>query len=140
MTLVDSLQAALAGEHAAVYGYGVIGARLAGTSSAVRARSGYDTHRARRSSLRTAIAGAGAEPVAAEAAYDLGGPVLTPAQAKALAARIELAAAATYADVVAASDGAARGIPASWLSDAAVRAAVWSGTAAVFPGLPERSR
>jgi len=65
---------------------------------------------------------------------------VTPAQAKALAARIELAAAATYADVVAASDGAARGIPASWLSDAAVRAAGWSGTAAVFPGLPERSR
>ena len=138
MTLVDALQACLAGEHAAVYGYGVVGARLADGALDSRARSAYDIHRVRRATLRSMVAAAGAEPAAAQPAYDLGGPVLSPAQARALAARIELGAAATYADLVAATDGAARGVPASWLGDAAVRAAGWSGRVAPFPGLTER--
>ncbi len=139
MSLVDALQAALAGEHAAVYGYGVVGGRLEGTAQAARARSGFDTHRVRRTTLRGLVSAAGGEPVVAQPAYDLGGPVVTTAQAAGLAARIELAVAAAFADLVAASQGTERTVPAAWLTDAAVRAAGWSGSPAAFPGLTERA-
>ncbi|NED21451.1 DUF4439 domain-containing protein, partial [Streptomyces sp. SID9913] len=45
-----ALQAALAAEHAAVYGYGVVGGRI-GKERAPQARSAYDAHRARRDTL-----------------------------------------------------------------------------------------
>lgn len=139
MNRLDALQAALAGEHAAVYGYGVVGARLEGGADERAARSGFDVHRARRATLERLVRAAGAEPVAAAAAYELGGPVRTASQAVALAARIEAGTAATYADLVAAADAALRTSTATWLVDAAVRGTAWSGRAPVFPGLTERT-
>jgi Domain of unknown function (DUF4439) len=135
MTQVDALQTVLAGEHAAVYGYGVVGARLVGQHDERQAVAGYDTHRSRRAAVTTALLAAGAQPTAAAAAYDLGGPASTPAQARALAARIERGAAATYAGLVGAGDQAARVTGAGWLADAAVRQAAWSGVPETFPGL-----
>lgn len=143
MTLLDALQAALAGEHAAVYGYGVVGARLAGRSDEAAARAGYDVHRTRRDLLEQQVRDRDAEPVAAQPAYDLGGPVATPAQARALATQIEHGTAATYADLVGATDpatdAALRATAGAWLRDAAVRAVGWSGAAQAFPGLTERA-
>lgn len=139
MTLLEALQSALAGEHAAVYGYGVVGGRLAGRPDEAAARAGYDVHRARRDALEGLVRAEGAEPVAAAVAYDLPGPVQTPAQARALAADLELGTAATYADLVAVADARLRATAGGWLRDSAVRAAGWSGTAATFPGLTERS-
>ncbi|MGV9237981.1 DUF4439 domain-containing protein, partial [Streptomyces nigra] len=43
---VTALQAALAAEHAAVYGYGVVGGRI-GEDRRSDARAAYDAHRAR---------------------------------------------------------------------------------------------
>jgi hypothetical protein len=139
MTLLDAVQGALAGEHAAVYGYGVVGARLTGGPDEAAARAGYDVHLARRDALDVLVRAAGAEPVAAAVAYELPGPADTPAQARALAADLELGTAATYADLVAVAEAPLRATAAGWLQDAAVRAAGWSGTAATFPGLTERS-
>jgi hypothetical protein len=138
-TAVDALQAALAGEHAAVYGYGVVGARVVSSADRRAATAAFDTHRQRRSTLTTWIEATGATPVPAAAAYELGGPVTTPAQARALAARIETGVAATYADLVATSTGSTRSTVAAWLSDAAVRQTAWSGRPQTFPGLTERS-
>jgi hypothetical protein len=139
MSATDALQAALAGEHAAVYAYGVVGARLEGTPDARAAQSGYDAHRQRRSTITRMLVEAGATPTPAASAYDLGGTVPTPAAARALAAIVETRAAATYSAVVAAAEDAVRQAAALWLADAAVRATAWSGRPATFPGMPERT-
>jgi hypothetical protein len=138
-TAADALQAALAGEHAAVYAYGVVGGRLQGLPDQRAAAAGYDTHRQRRTTLTLLVQQGGQTPVAAAPAYELGGPVTTPAQARVLAATVEQRAAATYADVVAATAGATRSAAAGWLADSAVRQATWSSAVEAFPGLPERS-
>jgi hypothetical protein len=138
MNLLDALQATLAGEHAAVYGYGIVGAQVTSAADLRAARAGYDAHRARRAALVTLVSSNGGQPVAADPAYDVGGPVTTPARARALAGRIEAAAAGPYADLVAAADGALRTAAAGWLRDAAVRGAGWTGTAEAFPGLTGR--
>jgi hypothetical protein len=135
MTQVDALQNVLAGEHAAVYGYGVVGARLVGQADEHSAVSGYDTHRARRAAVTALITAAGAQPTPAAVGYELGGAVTNAVQARALAARIEQGAAQTYADLVAAATATLRTAAAGWLVDAAVRAAGWSGHADAFPGL-----
>jgi Domain of unknown function (DUF4439) len=139
MTETDALQAALAGEHAAVYAYGVVGARLEGRPDERAAQSGYDAHRQRRSTITRLLVDSGATPTPAAAAYDLGGTVATPAAARTLAALVETRVAATYADVVASADAGLRSTAALWVADAAVRATSWSGTPPTFPGLPERS-
>src|SRR5437899_2400678 len=141
-TLSGSAEAAaqkvLAGEHAAVYVYAVVAARMSGTVRTLAAAA-YDAHRARRSRLETLLRDAGAEPVAAEPAYDLGALVTTEAIAKALAARVENGVAATCADLVLTANGDLRVEAARWQLDAAVRAAGWSGTTLAFPGLGERA-
>jgi hypothetical protein len=136
VTELDALQATLAGEHAAVYAYGVVGARLEGRPEQRAARSAYDTHRQRRSTLASMITAAGATPVAAAPAYDVGGTVPTAAAARALAGRVEHGAAQTYADLVGAGRDATRTMGSTWLADAAVREAGWTGAVPTFPGLP----
>ncbi|NED26181.1 DUF4439 domain-containing protein, partial [Streptomyces anulatus] len=63
-------QAALAAEHAAVYGYGVLGGRIEGKRG-TEARAAYDGHRARRDALARAVRDLGGRPVASDAAYAL---------------------------------------------------------------------
>ena len=135
MSALDALQVVLAGEHAAVYGYGIVGARLVGQPDERAAINGYDTHRARRAAVEVLVTQAGAQPTPAAAGYDLGGPVFNAEQARALAARIEQGAARTYADLTGSSTGSLRAVGAGWLADAAVRAASWSGRPETFPGL-----
>ncbi len=134
---VRALQVVLAGEHAAIYGYGVAGARLSGQQRdrAVRA---FTAHRVRRDQLETLLLARGAEPVPAEATYALPRPVATADDAVALATLLEERLAAVYADAVADLDGDLRRLAVSGLRDCAVRAARWRGSSATFPGLPER--
>lgn len=134
---VSALQTALADEHAAVYGYGVLGVRLTGAQRAA-AQNAYDTHRARRDVLITLIEAASAAPVAAAPAYVLPFPVVTAADAAKLAARLEERLGAAYADMVQAAEGNTRRTGLEWLTDSAVRAVRWRGTSVAFPGLPER--
>ena len=96
-------QAALAAEHAAVYGYGVVGARV-GDDRRAEAAQAYDAHRARRDALRRTVRDLGGDPVAADAAYALPFPVPDAAAAVRLAAVLEDRVADVYADLVRAAD------------------------------------
>ncbi|MFF7977211.1 DUF4439 domain-containing protein [Streptomyces sp. NPDC007905] len=133
-----ALQAALAAEHAAVYGYGVVGGRI-GKQRRAEARTAYDAHRARRDALVREVRDRGGEPVAASAAYALPFQVPDAAAAVRLAAQLEERVAGVYSDLVRATTGERRGAAAGALGEAAVRAVRWSGEGVAFPGLAERA-
>ncbi|WP_121719895.1 ferritin-like domain-containing protein [Streptomyces sp. E2N171] len=133
-----ALQAALAAEHAAVYGYGVVGGRI-GEQRRTEARTAYDAHRARRDALVRDVKDAGGTPVAAAAGYALPFPVPDAAAAVRLAAELEMRVAGVYADVVRSSGGERRRSAAEAMREAAVRSVRWSGESVAFPGLAERS-
>jgi hypothetical protein len=133
---LEATQAALAAEHAAVYGYGVVGG-LVDEKRTSQASEAHAAHRARRDALERAIRRLGAVPVAAAAAYQLPFPVADGATAQRLAARLESRLAGAYADLVAATSGEERRSAASALREAAVRAVRWGGDGVPFPGLAE---
>jgi len=134
--LTAALQQALAGEHAAVYAYGVAGGVLDPVGSAATlAREGYATHRDRRDRIRAQLRALEEEPVAAEPGYGLPGRVTTAAEAGALTRRVEDRCAVLHAAVVAASTGELRREATGWLGDAATRLLGWGGDSTAFPGV-----
>lgn len=135
---VRALQAALAAEHAAVYGYGVVGGRI-GEGRRAEARAAYDAHRARRDALAREVRDLGGRPVAAAAAYALPFAVPDAPAAARFAAELEERVAAVYSDLVRATEGGRRGEAAGALREAAVRAVRWRGGSVAFPGLAERA-
>jgi hypothetical protein len=136
-TVIDAAQAALAAEHAAVYGYGVVGGRVAGARQP-EARQAYEAHRARRDAMIRTVADLGAVPLSAAAGYELPFAVPGPAEAVKLAAFLEERVAGAYSDLVRAAIGDIRRDAAGALREAAVRAVRWSGGSVAFPGLVER--
>jgi hypothetical protein len=140
MSLVDALQTTLAGEHAAVYLYGVLGARTSASAEPAlfaAVSDGYTAHRARRDQLRSFVYDAGATPVAAEPAYELPSPVRTPDQVTKAAREVEEACAATYAWLVANSVGPKRRWAVNALTNTAVRELTFRGSPEIFPGAGE---
>ncbi|MFF2811982.1 ferritin-like domain-containing protein [Streptomyces sp. NPDC058000] len=135
---LTATQAALAAEHAAVYGYGVVGGRI-GAGRRTEAQAAYDAHRSRRDALRRAVRDLGGTPQAAAAGYALPFPVPDAAAAVRLAAELEDRVAAVYADLVRAAGGTHRKEAAAALREAAVRAVRWRGSGVAFPGLVERA-
>ncbi|MGW0702434.1 DUF4439 domain-containing protein [Streptomyces sp. NPDC002867] len=138
MSAVDAVQAALAAEHAAVYGYGVVGGRI-DDDRAHEAAAAHAAHRARRDALTRTARDLGAEPVAAAAAYALPFAVPDSAAAVRLAAELEERVAGVCSDLVRAADGPLRLEAAAALREAAVRAVRWRGSGVAFPGLAERA-
>ena len=106
---------------------------LGGTRRA-QAQQELDAHRRARDELRSRVVALGAEPVDAALAYVEPFPVDDPAGGRRLMAHVNAALAATYADVAAASEPAARREAAAWSSEAAVRAVGWGAEAQAFPG------
>jgi hypothetical protein len=140
MTPLDALQAALAGEHAAVYVYGVAGGRLSASAYpdlAARVRSGYVAHRSRRDRLTLMVRDAGGDPVAAAVGYQLSNPARTTDQLSGLARETERRAAEVYAQLAGSSSGATRRWAVDALVDASVRVLGFGGPPSAFPGLPE---
>lgn len=140
MTPLEALQATLAGEHAAVYVYGVAGGRV--SSSAVPALAeqvaeGYRTHRDRRDQLDAMVRAAGAEPVPAEVAYEVPEPARTSSQLEALVREVETRCSALYADMVGSTSGEDRRWALDALEDAAVRALGLGAEPEPFPGVGE---
>ncbi|GGU64823.1 ferritin-like domain-containing protein [Streptomyces lavendofoliae] len=135
---LEAAQAALAAEHAAVYGYGVVGGRI-GRDRAAEATAAYAAHRARRDALARAVRDLGGRPAASAAAYALPFPVPDAAAAVRLASELEDRVAGVYSDLVRAAEGPLRREAASALREAAVRAVRWRGSGVAFPGLAERS-
>jgi hypothetical protein len=131
---VDALQSALAAEHAAVYGYGVVGAYLSGTSRA-SATSDWVAHQNARDELEAMLRSGGSEPEPAAVAYQLPIPVRTPAAAVSLAVIVEERVATAYLGLVALNTPALRELGALQLRACALRAASWRGSTVAFPGL-----
>jgi hypothetical protein len=140
-----ALQECLAAEHAAVYGYGVVGGVLAGTTpfgspEQRLAAAAYVEHRHRRDDLTATILHEGGQPVAAKPAYELPRQVRhvrTAADCRRLAQLLEERCGQTYADAVARSVDDDRDLTARALTACALRGAAWGAPFEPFPGLSE---
>jgi hypothetical protein len=135
---LTAARAVLGAEHAAVYGYGVVGARVP-AKRADEARAAYDAHRSRRDAIARTVRDLGGAAEPAAAAYALPFPVPDAAAAVRLAAELEGRVAGSYADLVRASTGALRADAAAAMRESAVRGARWRGRSVAFPGLAERA-
>ena len=132
---ITALQGALAAEHAAVYGYGVVGAMLSGADQAL-AHTDWIAHQEARDTLEAMLGKLGATPVAASPAYQLPFTVTDAAEAKALAALLEEGVTQAYLAVVAVRDRTLRSFGALAMQPPANRAASWRGSTVAFPGMP----
>lgn len=132
-----ALQAALAAEQAACYGYGVVGAHLnASRAQSSSAESDWVAHQLARDSLSSIITAAGADPAPAPVAYQLPVLVKTPAEARSLAVILEDKVAHAYLGLIALPDHSLRALGARELTASALRGAVWRRATVAFPGLP----
>ena len=140
MTVLDALQATLADEHAALYTYGVLGARTSQAASPAlyeTLAAGYRRHRTRRDELQLMVRDAGGDPVAAEAAYDLDGSLLRPAQLERAAADLEAASVEQLVALVAQSTGPVREWALTEATWSAVQRLTLGSEPETWPGAPE---
>jgi hypothetical protein len=138
-----ALREALAAEHAAVWGYGVVGAALA-VEARPPATAAETAHRDVRDQVTALLEDRAADPVVAEGAYSLPFPVLSGVDAAALAVVLEDGVAAAWVRVLdQAAQREVRELAVGWLTAAETRAVAWRGAAGTapattaFPGLPE---
>ena len=139
-----ALRAALAAEHAAVWGYGVVGAAL-GSAGQGTAATSENAHRDVRDQVTALLAGRKAEVVGAEGGYALPFPVLSEIDAASLAATLEEGVASAWVRVLdQAAERSTRELAVGVLSAAEIRAVGWrtaAGQAPVtrpFPGLTDQ--
>lgn len=130
-----ALASLLAGEHAAVFAYGLVAARAPASRQRL-ARSLWLAHRQRRDELERRLAAAGRTPAAAEPAYDIGAVPTSPVRLAALATKVEDGLATAAFGAVTRSEGAVRDEAAADLVRAARRAALWRGSGTALPGTP----
>jgi hypothetical protein len=138
-----ALQDALGAAHTAIWGYGVVGAALpvAARGPVVAAERAHRDLRDRLVALLTART---VDPVAAEAAYALPFPVLSPVDAAALAVTLEDGSSRSWTWVLdQATERSTRELGLAALTAAEVRAVGWRAAAgrtpvtSAFPGLPD---
>jgi hypothetical protein len=140
MNAGDRLLALVEAEHAAVYAYGVLGARL---DDAARrfAQVAYDSHRARRDQLVAALRAVGGSPPAPLPSYDV--VVADAAAAMTVAITLEEGLSLRWRDLVGDTDDRAlRSLGVAGLQETAVRAAQWrvrAGRSPVTVPLPGAS-
>ena len=139
-----ALGAALAAEHAAVWGYGVVGAAL-GAAGQETAAASENAHRDVRDLVTALLAGRKADVVGAAGGYALPFPVLSEIDAATLAATLEDGVAAAWVRVLdQAAERSTRELAVGVLSAAEMRAVSWrtaAGQAPVtrpFPGLTDQ--
>ena len=132
------LTALVEAQHAAVYGYAVLGARL-DEERRQQARDASDVHRVARDTLSGRLRDLGAPVPASLPAYDV--EVADPPAALGLAVRLEEGLGVRWRDLVGGTDDPAlRRLGVEGLTQAAVRAAQWrrlagAGSPTVaFPG------
>jgi Domain of unknown function (DUF4439) len=138
-----ALGEALAAEHAAVWGYGVVGAAL-GEDARPLASAAEAAHRDVRDQVSALLAGREADVVDAEGGYALPFPVFSEVDAAALAAVLEDGVASAWVRVLdQAAERSTRELAVASLSAAEVRAVGWRAAAGqtpvtrAFPGLPD---
>jgi hypothetical protein len=132
----EALQEALAGEHAAIYAYTVIGGRLDDDSALVRqAVESHADHRALRDVLTEVLLARGDSPVPTEAGYALPTAVDGAASARRLARLVEDRCGVLHAALVATAEAEERRLGAQALVDCALRGLRWGARPTAFPGV-----
>lgn len=124
----SAIEAAISGEDACIYAYGVIGSQVKGAARA-RARKSLGEHQAWRDRMQAQSAGI----VAASVAYDFPFPVEDPVSAKQLAVLVENRMVGLYADLAASASGQAREDAVTAAMECATRAIAWGGAPQAFP-------
>jgi hypothetical protein len=117
----ERLVAALKAEHAAIFAYGVLGARLDQTTVAFATES-ETAHRSRRDAVAQRLAGQNITPPPPEPAYVLPTPVIDQPSALKLAIEVEQRAAAIWREALPDTTGDDRKLALDALVDCAVRA------------------
>lgn len=136
---VDKLRKALAAEHAAVFVYGLLGARTTGSMRA-RITRAFDTHRDRRDELRELITARGGKPAEPAPSYALPSVPSTASAAARLAAHVETGIVAAYLELVAAADAELRAYAALVMQEAATRSYSFRpAITTAFPGMPGKA-
>jgi hypothetical protein len=136
----DRLVAALKAEHAAIYGYGIVGAHVTG-AQLVAAETADTAHRSRRDSLLMLLGGRGVQPPGAETTYALPFPVTNDVTAVKLAATIEDRCAAFWLRALPDTTDDDRNVALAALTDCATRGSQWrlfggqTPATVAFPGL-----
>ena len=138
-----ALREALAAEHTAVWGYGVVGAALP-EDARPPATAAETAHRDVRDQVMALLDERKADPVRAEGAYTLPFPVLSAVDAAALAVVLEDGTSSAWVRVLdQAADRSVRELAVGWLTAAEGRAVAWRGPAGktplttALPGLPD---
>ena len=138
-----ALSDALAAEHAAIWGYGVVGAALK-EAARPQAEDAESAHRGVRDQVSALLASRKAEVVDAKGAYALPFPVLSDVDAAALAVVLEDGVAKAWVRVLDQSaERSTRQLGVDVLSATEVRAVGWRAAAGKtplttpFPGLPD---
>lgn len=136
-TRVEALQAALAGEHAAVYVFAALAAQTSQTSQ----KALYDLllatwarHRDARDVLVTEVAADGTTPTAAAPSYRLPNAAATPVQVRRAALLTEQRATDVYGTLVARTAGGDRARAIRSMDESAVRQLRFQGSPETFPG------
>lgn len=140
-TAIEALQQTLTAEHAAVYCFGVMGARTSRSADPdlfARLTDSFGTHRGRRDQLIAIISRMDQTPVAASPAYDLPGSAGSAREATATALRLEQGCTAWYAALVASTRGANREWAALALTASAVAQLGYGGRPQDYPGLDQQ--
>jgi Domain of unknown function (DUF4439) len=130
------LQQALSAEHAAVYAYGVIGAR-GDPSRLDLSRLAYTVHLERRDVLTSMIQTSGVTPTAALPGYELPDQITGPAAVARFARTVELRCCQVYAQSVSETTSEARGFCAPVQTSCGNWSVAWGHSPQPFPGAPE---
>jgi Domain of unknown function (DUF4439) len=138
-----ALSDALAAEHAAVWGYGVVGAALPAAKQDLAATA-ENAHRDARDRLVELLAERKTDPVDEQGAYELPFPVLSETDAATLAVTLEDGVSGAYVRLLGdAAERATRELAVDALGATEVRAVAWRTRAKQqpvtnpFPGLPK---
>jgi hypothetical protein len=128
-----ALQDALAAEHAAVWGYGTVGAALPADARAA-VGTAVEAHRTLRDRVAALLTEQGADPVPTQAAYQLPFPVLSAVDAARLAQQLEEGTTSAWVWVLdQAAQRSTRELAVGAAADAEVRAVGWRQRAGVVP-------
>jgi len=131
-TSIEALSQALAAEHEAIFGYGIVGAHLDSDGQAA-ARQAEQMHRDRRDAVEVRVAAANVVPTAGAGAYALPFPVTDAASALKLAVTLEEGVTRAWHTALAATIGDDRRIAVDALTAGAVLAARWRVRAGIVP-------
>jgi hypothetical protein len=133
MTRADErLAAAVVAEHAAIFGYGLVGARL-DAATVPLAQAAEAAHRSRRDAVVMRLTERGVQAPVAEPAYALAAPVTDQASALKLAIMIEERTAASWRAALLDTTGDDRRVSVDALVDCAIRATRLRKAAGVTP-------